>query len=375
MIRGAANVPLGVLSFAIDTTDLEQARVQLRDRERQLRTILDAIPMFVAHVDPQLKFTFANRAYEALTHCSPTDLIGCSIMDLHGPRFAAMLPHVQTVLGTAISAEEEVTFASGERRSMVVQRIPDIGEGGAVQGYFVVATDVTESKRVEAVRIKEEHRLREAVSSEVHHRVKNSLQGIVGLLRAQAAKNPNLANALAPAISQVLSISVGFGLTSTRGEHGIVLCDMVHEIGRNLELITGASISTATDHTLLNQPIVLDRSHAVNLSVIVNELIYNAVKHGKAPAEGPRVIVSMSRTPESSTVCISSRIGSTPIEFDFPSGKGLGTGLSLVRALLPPRGAELSFASDDGQVRAVLKLHLSEVGMSIAVRPPPQIRI
>jgi len=245
---------------------------------------------------------------------------------------------------------------------MVIQQIPDIGARGDVQGYFLVGTDVTESKRIQAVRLDAERRLRETLISEVHHRVKNSLQGIVGLLRAQATKNPDLTNALAPAIAQVLSISVGFGLTSTRSERGIVLCDMVHEISRNLEQITGASISTELDEAIRERPIVLDRSHGVNLGMIVNELIFNAVKHGKAPAAGPRIMVSLSRTLESSTVRICNYIDSPSIGFDFLSNTGLGTGLSLVRALLPSRGSDLSFVAGDGKVTAVLKLYFDALG-------------
>ncbi|MGO9995008.1 MAG: PAS domain S-box protein [Steroidobacteraceae bacterium] len=365
LIHDAANVPVGILSFSIDTTDLQNARADLQDRERQLRTILDAIPMPVAHLDPQLRFKFANKAVEAMANCSSGDLIGQLAGDVPGYEhyLAAQNSTISMVLrGTSATSRNEVTLANGERREMVIQRIPDICEGGAVQGYFVVATDVTESKRIQAVGLDAERRLRETLISEVHHRVKNSLQGIVGLLRAQATKNPDLTNALAPAIAQVLSISVGFGLTSTRSERGIVLCDMVHEISRNLEHITGASISTELDEAIRERPIVLDRSHGVNLGMIVNELIFNAVKHGNAPAAGPRIIVSLSRTLESSTVRICNYIDSPAIGFDFLSSTGLGTGLSLVRALLPSRGSDLSFVAGDGKVTAVLKLYFDALG-------------
>lgn len=365
LIRDAANVPVGILSFAIDTTDLQKVRADLQDRERQLRTILDAIPGFVVHLDPQLRFRFANKAFESLANCSSSDLVGRDGRDLFGggnPIAAQLTNSVGVPSGSAVTSEVEFTSDSGQRRWMVIQQIPDIGAKGDVQGYFLVGTDVTETKRIQAERLDEERRLRETLISEVHHRVKNSLQGIVGLLRVQATKSPDLATALAPAVAQVLSISVGFGLTSTRSERGIVLCDMVHEISRNLEQITGASISTELDEAIRDRPIVLDRSHGVNLGMIVNELIFNAVKHGMAPTAGPRIVVSLSRTLESSTVRISNYIDSASIGFDFLSGTGLGTGLSLVRALLPSRGSDLSFVADDGKVTAVLTLHFDALG-------------
>jgi hypothetical protein len=365
LVRDAANVPIGILSIEIDTTELQQARAEVQERERQLRTILDAIPLLVAHVDSQMRFKFANRAYDALTDGTPNDLVGRSVQELGGVNFASMRPDIEAALkGIAVTSESEFIFANGERRSMLIQRIPDIAEGGVAQGYFVVATDITETKRDETARLEREHRLRESLISEVHHRVKNSLQGVVGLLRSQAAKYPDLADLLAPAISQVLSISVGFGLSSTRGERGVVLCDMVREIGRNLEQITGASIATAVDQAILDQPIVLDRAHAVNLGLVVNELIFNAVKHGKAAGAGPHVNVLMQRNPGGATVSISNHVDATPTQLDFASGTGLGLGLSLVRTLLPSRGCGLSFAFDADQVTTVLTLRFDALGVA-----------
>lgn len=361
LIRDASNEPVGVLALATDITELVKARMDLQDRERQMRAILDALPMLIAYIDPQLRFRFANKAYEAWFNCPSSDVVGRSVIDVVGSNFHGMLPHISTALrGSKVTVEQEFTFPMGERRWLLSERIPDADVDGTVRGYFVVETDVTESKRIQAARIEEERRLRETLIAEVHHRVKNGLQGIVGLLRVQVGKNPDLANALAPVIAQVLSISVGFGLMSTRGANGIVLCDMVREIGRNLEQITGASISTEFDQTILDRPIVVDRRHAVNLGMVVNELIFNAVRHGKAPATGPRVIISMNRTRELATVRISSHIGSQPIAFDYHSGTGLGTGLALVRALLPSRGSELSFVSDADQLTAILKLNIGE---------------
>ncbi len=361
LIRDVFNAPAGVLGLAADTTDLQRARAELQDRERQLQTILDAVPVCVAQVDPQLRLKFTNRAYRTLVNRSNDDLVGLHVKETLQSNYESQLPDIHKVLGgTPLVTETEIIGADGQRRSLVIQRIPDINAEGVVQGYFAVATDVTETKRIHVRRLEDERRLRETLISEVHHRVKNSLQGIVGLLRAQAAKNPDIADALAPAIAQVLSISVGFGLTSTRGENGIVLCDMVREIGRNLEQITGARILTEVDRAVVDRPIVLDRSEAVNLGMVVNELIFNAVKHGSAEGTDQRIRVLISHENQSSSVRISNHVDSTLRQFDFRSGTGLGTGLTLVRALLRPCRSKLSFVLNAGQLMAILTLGLDD---------------
>lgn len=363
LIRDAHDVPIGILSFAIDISELAKARAELVECERQLHTIFDAIPLVIGHADRESRLKYANKAYELWTGRSVTELIGRPIETPGVVDNERLLPDIEAVLGgTPTTSEVEVRRTDGDLRSLIVQRIPDVGEGGVVRGYFVVWADVTDIRRAESARIDEERRLREALIAEVHHRVKNSLQGVIGLLRVQAGKNPDLASALTPAISQVLSISVGFGLTSTRGERGVVVCDMVREIGRNIEQITGASIATQIDQTIVDRPVVIDRVHAVNLGLVVNELIFNAVKHGREPCAGPRVVVAFTRTAESATLRVSNRMQPAPFTLDFTAGRGLGTGLSLVKALLPQRGATLSFATHAGQVVAALDLRFEALG-------------
>jgi two-component sensor histidine kinase len=275
--------------------------------------------------------------------------------------FPALEPKArQALAGVASAVEDEFTLSDGQRRVMLVQRVPDKTSDGTVHGYFVVCTDVTESKRAEQARLEEERRFREALIAEVHHRVKNSLQGVVGLLRSQSEQRPELAAALEPAISQVMAISVGFGLMSTRGLRGIVLCDVVREVGRNLSQITAANVETTLSESVTRDPIELDQAHAVNLSLVINELTFNAIKHQTGSASP--VQVRLDRTKESVTIQIWSATGRLPDRFDFESGAGLGTGLSLVRLLLPRRGCTLSYSSRDGGVVATVALELGALG-------------
>ena len=361
LIRDSGGEAVGVLYIAIDTTELEQARADLHRREAQLCTMLDAIPLCVAHLDTDLKFQFVNNAYVHLTQRSPAELIGRPLKECFPVDFPALEPKArQALAGVASAVEDEFTLSDGQRRVMLVQRVPDKTSDGTVHGYFVVCTDVTESKRAEQARLEEERRFREALIAEVHHRVKNSLQGVVGLLRSQSEQRPELAAALEPAISQVMAISVGFGLMSTRGLRGIVLCDVVREVGRNLSQITAANVETTLSESVTRDPIELDQAHAVNLSLVINELTFNAIKHQTGSASP--VQVRLDRTKESVTIQIWSATGRLPDRFDFESGAGLGTGLSLVRLLLPRRGCTLSYSSRDGGVVATVALELGALG-------------
>ena len=63
-----------------------------------------------------------------------------------------------------------------------------------------------------------------------------------------------------------------------------------------------------------------------------------------------------SRSSAPAQVRVVNPISFWPPGFDFAAGRGLGTGLSLVRALLPPRSAGLTYSLANGLIIATLQL-------------------
>jgi two-component sensor histidine kinase len=87
------------------------------------------------------------------------------------------------------------------------------------------------------------------------------------------------------------------------------------------------------------------RGEIVPLALIVNELIMNAIKHSRGTVGGDPVEIVLESTGNRASIAISTHGGRFPGQFDFATGAGLGTGLALVKSLLPPAGAELRFAN------------------------------
>jgi two-component sensor histidine kinase len=56
-----------------------------------------------------------------------------------------------------------------------------------------VASDVTEQRAAEQARLQAAIAQREVLVREVHHRIKNNLQGVAGLLQQNAARHPEVA--------------------------------------------------------------------------------------------------------------------------------------------------------------------------------------
>ena len=88
---------------------------------------------------------------------------------------------------------------------------------------------------------------------------------------------------------------------------------------------------------------------------IVNELIFNAVKHTSEVNES-NVHIGISSSSLTVIIKVKNDGATLPAQFDFKNGQGLGTGLSLIKSLLPRQGAELSIQQIDNDVVSTLTL-------------------
>jgi len=89
----------------------------------------------------------------------------------------------------------------------------------------------------------------------------------------------------------------------------------------------------------------------VPFALILNELISNAIKHGQ-PGQ-IRIMLGQGQHPDSTKLSIHNA-GRLPPGFDFEHNTG--TGLQLVKSLLPRAGARLSWQCQDNTVITLLEL-------------------
>jgi two-component sensor histidine kinase len=215
--------------------------------------------------------------------------------------------------------------------------------------------DVTERKREQERKLEEATQQRDALVREVHHRIKNNLQGVTGLLRQYAQRNPGLVGVLETAIAQVQSIAIVHGLQGARDPSaGVVLCDIVAAIAQMLQRLTQARIELP-GVSAANRGTRLAGDEIVPTALVLNELMMNAVKHYAASEGSGAIVVELERDARQARLTVRNP-GRLPEGFDFAAQTRVGTGLGLVRALMPANGMSLDIHPIDGQVEAVLTL-------------------
>lgn len=143
----------------------KKAAQQLRNRERQLSLVTDALPVLIAYLDHEHRYRYVNAAcrrwWEQGIGILAPDVLGKTVREAIGSaHYEQLLPYLDRVRsGETFSFETDFLTRNGETRHRQVTFAPHLSDDGSYLGYYVLAADVTEQFRAE----EESRRAREAM--------------------------------------------------------------------------------------------------------------------------------------------------------------------------------------------------------------------
>ncbi len=160
-IRTGDGEIVGVVLVFSDVSERYRAQQALRERERLLSAVADALPGPVSRADAQGRYLFANAAYEAWFGLPAHEVVGRTQAEVLGAYYAAVEPHVRRALaGDVVRYEGAVRTRDGHERHALVTLVPEREDEGRVVGHVTVVTDITDRKRAEDALRRSERRLR-----------------------------------------------------------------------------------------------------------------------------------------------------------------------------------------------------------------------
>lgn len=335
-VRDEAGFRYGVRIIQ-DVTEAQHLEDRLREGQRHLRDLLEALPAAVYTTDAEGHITFFNRAAVDMAGRVPQQGDKwCVTWRLFHPD-GSPLPHDECPMAIALKEGRSVRGAEaiaerpdGSRVPFIPYPTPLHDADGRLIGAINMLVDITERKRAE-------NRQRTLID-ELNHRVKNTL-ATVQSLAAQTARHAEGAQDLYEKLeARLLALSRAHDLLTRRHWENAPLDSLVSEIlspitqgGAERIQIEGPSIYVST-------------REALNLTMVLNELATNAVKYGALSVAGGSVGVSwgMERQADTKQLVLTWREFGGPAVTP-PTRRGLGSRL-MERCIERDLGGELDLA-------------------------------
>ena len=343
------------LTYALlDIDRRRQAEAQTQQAQASLSRIIEAAPLAISlHDAKTLRVEQINQAAAALAGRSEAALMGASPEDLFGQEQGELIRRdMLAALQASAVTQHEYRLGSGEQMRVWDARFlhlagtsegSEASEIGAPEQLLLVASDVTEHRAAEEARLQAAISQRELLVREVHHRIKNNLQGVAGLLQQIAARRPEVAGVINEAVGQVHAIAQVYGL-QVGGSGPLRIRQVMDAIIGSVQRMSGRAIATHVEGVSAAQvnQWALPEAESIPIALTLNELLTNAIKHSR---DG---LVSCTLICKADSVAVEIvNPGYLPPGFSLSQVPGGVSGLGLVRALLPRRSAVLTLDQRD----------------------------
>jgi len=217
-------------------------------------------------------------------------------------------------------------------------------------GSIVLLQNVTELRRRDRELV-----TKDATIREIHHRVKNNLQTVSALLRLQSRRidDPAAAAALDEAVRRIASIALVHETLSNSTENTVAFDEVLTSLVTHaLELSPRMGQLSIERKGHLGS---LESRIATPLSLVVTELIHNALEHGLYES-GTRLSIELQRYSNEGLITISDDGIGLPAGFDLSTSSNLG--LQIVRTLI------------ENELKGELKLESTQQGTQAKLRFP-----
>ena len=262
--------------------------------------------------DDTYKILYANDAAMKLVDVLGFDrrLVGSSILSS-----TLKMSAIQQVLSDrSILTNEEIY------QDMVIrQHMIPIAMGRNETRCFLVLHDCTrESKQQQELLVKN------SIIKEIHHRVKNNLQTVAGLLRMEARRSslPEVKQALQEGINRIESMALVHDIVSHYDEDYIGIRSIYDELCRLLRMSMVRQDQEVT-FSYSGEDILISSHMASYVSLIINELISNSLEHGLDGRNG-QIHLTATDINGSIELAFSDNGKGLPSNFSFTSNKRLG---------------------------------------------------
>ncbi len=329
-----------------DITERRNAEESLQESLEKFRIIATSTPDHIVVQDKDLRYTLVINPQLDTTE---KDMIGKTDYDLISKEEADTLTAIKrSVLenGTTATSEIAITGVKGERKYFIGSYVPKRNTSGEIDGVIGYFREVTETKLANE-KILAALGEKEILIREIHHRVKNNLQIITGLLEMTRSRtnDPVTTGILTDMMLKIKTMAqIHTRLYQSNQSGQINMGAQIQDMMIDLAGIYGKSgpvINSDVDTEGFTLPVDL----AIPCALAINEVLSNAFIYAFKGRKEGTVHVSAWREGDLIHIIIKDDGIGIPPEVDPNTTSSLG--LKLIRNLVRQLRGTLSIKSNN----------------------------
>ena len=311
-----------------DITEQVKANRDLRRNEKLFKSLFSESPVAMAMVNNRRSVVKVNDSFTELFGYRREDILGEDLLEKllpaeHHDNISQIYNNVYS--GTTNYFEDQRVTKQGEMIDVFVGAIPVslVDEIIAVFGIYI---DISRLKTIEN-KLKESLKEKEILLAEIHHRVKNNLAIISGLLELESMNWPDES-----AVSKVMKQSklriqsmaeIHEKLYKSEDFSQLNLENYVSELVAAI-FTTMQGTEKRVDYHIESDEIQLNINQAIPSALIINELVTNSFKYSFDNTENGKLDVMLRNDDGTVTIVVSDNGPGLPCKAEEMAQKSLG---------------------------------------------------
>ena len=185
----------GCQLFVHDASDDHRELEGARRAERQLRSIMDQIPVTVSYIDAAYRYRYINRAQERWLGKAESQVAGREVREVIGEQlWNDIEPNLRKALaGTSVLLERQRTDRGGNVVWHSGRHVPDLNDEGQVVGVYTVFFETTQRVQTQQSLLREQVLRAEKAAAEdankakseflanMSHEIRTPMNGVLGV--------------------------------------------------------------------------------------------------------------------------------------------------------------------------------------------------
>ena len=342
-----------------DITQRKRAEKKLEESEKRHRTFTDLSfdAIFEIHVDGTI-LRCNKRACELFGY-NRNELLGMHVIDLMPEKYHSNQPESYAGVPTTGNEAWERFYKKKDGTVFPSEIHTEFYEMGGQKRLIAYVRDITDRKKYEQ-EIQRSLKEKEMLLAEVHHRVKNNLAIISGLLQMQVfnTDDKQLLSKLKESQSRIQSIAmVHEKLYRTDSFSEIAIDKYIKDL---LDMIEGSMTDFEKNITVKTEmeSVLLTVGQAIPCGLLLNELITNCFKHAFVDRDKGMIRICLLQRDDEIALVVEDNGKGLPSNFDIESESSLG--MTIIHTLTSQLNGSLKVQNDGEVTRFTLTFEIEK---------------